>query len=406
LKKQEEDNPLFLCYNLMGDNMCDVIVIGAGPAGIMTAINTSKRGLKTLLIDKNQDIGKKLKLTGGGRCNITNLKNNNELINKIHNGKYLEKALDNFNAKDIVNYIKSLKIELIEEDNNRIFLRNGNINELVIALKKELKEVEMLFNTKVIEVTKEKEVITDKGIYKARNIVIATGGSSYKQTGSDGSGYIFAKELGHKITDIYPSETYLVTREKHNLDGISIDATVSYDKYKEEGQLLFTHFGLSGPAIMNISEKVARDIKNNNIINIDLLPKIAKEELLESLNNYSSKLEIKTWLKQYLNDKLTKYILKDLEHIKIASISKINKNNIIDRLKNLSFEITKTGSIEEAIVTSGGIYLNEVDTNTMESKLVNNIYFVGEVLDLHGSVGGYNLTIAFTTGYLAGTNIK
>jgi predicted Rossmann fold flavoprotein len=390
----------------MGDNMYDVIVIGAGPAGIMTAINTSKKSLKTLLIDKNQDIGKKLKLTGGGRCNITNLKNNNELINKIHNGKYLEKALDNFNAKDIVNYIKSLKIELIEEDNNRIFLKNGNINELIIALKKELKEVEMLFNTSVLEVTKEKEVITDKGIYKARNIVIATGGSSYKQTGSDGSGYIFAKELGHKITDIYPSETYLVTREKHNLDGISIEATASYDKYKEEGQVLFTHFGLSGPAIMNISEKVARDIKNNNIINIDLLPKIAKEELLESLNNYSSKLEIKTWLKQYLNDKLTKYILKDLEHIKIASISKINKNNIIDKIKNLSLEITKTGSIEEAIVTSGGIYLNEVDTNTMESKLVNNIYFVGEVLDLHGPVGGYNLTIAFTTGYLAGINIK
>jgi predicted Rossmann fold flavoprotein len=390
----------------MGDNMYDVIVIGAGPAGIMTAINTSKRGLKTLLIDKNQDVGKKLKLTGGGRCNITNLKNNNELINKIHNGKYLEKALDNFNAKDIVNYIKSLKIELIEEDNNRIFLKNGNINELIIAFKKELKEVEMLFNTKVIEVTKEKEVITDKGIYKARNIVIATGGSSYKQTGSDGSGYIFAKELGHIITDIYPSETYLVTKDKHNLDGISIEATASYDKYKEEGQVLFTHFGLSGPAIMNISEKVARDIKNNNIINIDLLPKITKEELLESLNNYSSKLEIKTWLKQYLNDKLTKYILKDLEHIKIASISKINKNNIIDKIKNLSLEITKTGSIEEAIVTSGGIYLNEVDTNTMASKLVNNIYFVGEVLDLHGPVGGYNLTIAFTTGYLAGTNIK
>jgi predicted Rossmann fold flavoprotein len=390
----------------MGDIMYDVIVIGAGPAGIMTAINTSKKGLKTLLIDKNQDIGKKLKLTGGGRCNITNLKNNNELINKIHNGKYLEKALNNFNAKDIVNYIKSLNINLIEEDNNRIFLKNGNINELIIALKKELKEVEMLFNTKVIEVTKEKEVITDKGIYKARNIVIATGGSSYKQTGSDGSGYIFAKELGHKITDIYPSETYLATKEKHNLDGISIDATVSYDKYKEEGQLLFTHFGLSGPAIMNISEKVARDIKNNNIINIDLLPKIAKEELLESLNNYSSKLEIKTWLKQYLNDKLTKYILKDLEHIKIASISKINKNNIIDRLKNLSLEITKTGSIEEAIVTSGGIDINEINISTMESKLVNNIYFVGEVLDLHGPVGGYNLTIAFTTGYLAGINIK
>jgi predicted Rossmann fold flavoprotein len=390
----------------MGDIMYDVIVIGAGPAGIMTAINTSKKSLKTLLIDKNQDIGKKLKLTGGGRCNITNLKNNNELINKIHNGKYLEKALDNFNAKDIVNYIKSLKIELIEEDNNRIFLRNGNINELVIALKKELKEVEMLFNTSVLEVTKEKEVITDKGIYKARNIVIATGGSSYKQTGSDGSGYIFAKELGHKITDIYPSETYLVTREKHNLDGISIEATASYDKYKEEGQVLFTHFGLSGPAIMNISEKVARDIKNNNIINIDLLPKITKEELLESLNNYSSKLEIKTWLKQYLNDKLTKYILKDLEHIKIASISKINKNNIIDKIKNLSLEITKTGSIEEAIVTSGGIDINEINISTMESKLVNNIYFVGEVLDLHGPVGGYNLTIAFTTGYLAGINIK
>jgi predicted Rossmann fold flavoprotein len=406
LKKQEEDNPLFLCYNLMGDIMYDVIVIGAGPAGIMTAINTSKKSLKTLLIDKNQDIGKKLKLTGGGRCNITNLKNNNELINKIHNGKYLEKALDNFNAKDIVNYIKSLKIELIEEDNNRIFLRNGNINELVIALKKELKEVEMLFNTSVLEVTKEKEVITDKGIYKARNIVIATGGSSYKQTESDGSGYIFAKELGHKITDIYPSETYLVTREKHNLDGISIEATASYDKYKEEGQVLFTHFGLSGPAIMNISEKVARDIKNNNIINIDLLPKITKEELLESLNNYSSKLEIKTWLKQYLNDKLTKYILKDLEHIKIASISKINKNNIIDKIKNLSLEITKTGSIEEAIVTSGGIDINEINISTMESKLVNNIYFVGEVLDLHGPVGGYNLTIAFTTGYLAGINIK
>jgi predicted Rossmann fold flavoprotein len=260
--------------------MYDVIIIGAGPSGIMTAIQTSKKGLKTLLIDKNKEIGKKLKLTGGGRCNITNLKSKEEFISKVHNGAQLSNLLTKFDNKDLYKYIEALGVALKEEENNRIFTKSGSAQEIIDVLKEELKETTLMLDTIVEDITLDFKVITNKGIYQGRNIVLATGGKSYPQTGSNGSGYILSNKFGHQVTSLYPSETYLVTKIKHPLQGITINAKVTYDNNQEQGNVLFTHLGLSGPSILNISEKVARNIKNNDLIEIDLLPNISKEDLM------------------------------------------------------------------------------------------------------------------------------
>lgn len=384
--------------------MYDVIIIGAGPSGMMAAITASKRGLKTMLIDKNNELGKKLKLTGGGRCNLTNLKDNEQLIKKIHNGEQIIKSLNNFNSKNIYEYFTKLGVKLVEEDNNRIFTKNGNAIEIIETLKKELVNVELNLSTEVLDIDIEnKYLTTNKGKHSFKNIVIATGGKSYPQTGSTGFGHNFAKQVGHTITKLYPSETFLITNEI-GLAGLSLEVSVKYTNLINNGSILFTHNGLSGPAVLDLSESIAKNINIDNKIYIDYLPN--KDNLLEDLNNYPSNMEIKTWLKQYLPIKLVEYILKDLQHIKIASISKLNKQNIINNIKNMPIEVIRTGLIEQAIVTSGGINLDEINLDTFESKIHKGLYFCGELLDLHGPIGGYNLTIAFSTGYTVGKSIK
>lgn len=388
--------------------MYDVVVIGAGPAGVMTSIKASERGLKVLLIEKNNEILKKLKLTGGGRCNITNLKNKNEFLLNINNKEYFSNNFDNFSPKDIVSFFEKNKILLKEEDNNKIFPVSNSALEIIDFLKKELKKVDLSLNTKVEELKKEEEFIikTDKGEYKSLSLVIATGGKSYPNTGSTGDGYRFASFFGHKINKLYPAETYIKTKENINLSGVSILATIKYREIVEKNKILFTHFGLSGPGIYNISTEIAKNIKNDNKIIIDFLPNIEKELLKESLEFEKQSLEIKTWLKKYLPISICNYILKDLSHIKIASISKKNKLNIIEDIKNMSIEISGVGDLETSIVTNGGVTLDELDSLTNESLLVPDLYFCGEVMDLVGKVGGYNLTIAFSTGYTVGLNIK
>jgi predicted Rossmann fold flavoprotein len=386
--------------------MYDVIIIGAGPSGMMAAIQLNKRGFNTLIIDKNNEVGKKLKLTGGGRCNLTNLKNNNDIVKHIHNGIKLKESLNNFSSKDIFNYFTDNNVLLVKEDNDRIFTKNGKSNEVIEALRKQLNNI--ILEEEVINITKDNYFIvtTNKKEYKSKNLVIATGGKSYPNTGSTGDGYTFAKLFNHKVTKLYPAEVYLETNDTSGLAGISLNALVSYESIKKEGQILFTHKGLSGPAILNISEYISKNIDINNIIIIDLLPSINKDDLIKNLNNYPSKNEIKTWLKQYFPIRLVEYILKDLANIKIASISNKNKEKIINDIKEFKIPITKTGSFEVATVTSGGIDLSEVNENTFESKLCSNLYFCGEVLDFNGEVGGYNLTIAFSTGYTVGISIK
>lgn len=389
--------------------MYDVIVIGAGPSGMMASVIASQKGLKVLLIDKNAEVGRKLKLTGGGRCNLTNLKKTNELVNVIHQGKTLYSALTSFSSEDIYNFFSDAGVELQVEDNDRVFTKRGNALELIQVLKNMLSDVTIMYNTTVTDINygSNKEVITTDGTYKTRNIVIATGGKSYPQTGSTGDGYKFAKKAGHTIEKLYPAETYIVTKDKFDLAGLTINVSVKYENKTSTGSMLFTHVGLTGPAIFNLSEFINKDLLTNKEvkIHIDYLPKFSIEALTNEIRDTDGSLEIRSWLKNFIPVKLAEYILGSLKSTKIASLSKANIDFIVSNIKNMPVSVIKTGTLEEAIVTSGGVCVKEINPKTMESKLEPGLFFAGEVLDIHGPMGGYNLTVAFTSGYAVGQSI-
>lgn len=397
--------------------MYDVIVIGAGPAGIMASLAASKNNRKVLLIDKNDEIGKKLSLTGGTRCNLTNLKNTKEFINELPiNGKYMYSSLNNFNAYDIFDYFKNHGVDLKVEDHDRVFPVSNRSTTIINLLKKLLIEaqVEIIYNKTVkdIKVGEIKAVVTNSGEYKCHNVIIATGGKSYPQTGSTGDGYNFASKLGHAVTELYPAEVYVVTKKKYPLSGLTLNnVVITFNKHTTQGSLLFTHVGLSGPAIFPLSEHLYNALKDKKevIIYVDLLPHLTTEELTIGLGDESPKNELKTWLRTLLPVRLSDYLL-DVSKIdgksQIANFSKKDKEKLFEMLKKLPVTVTNTGSLNESIITGGGVAIDEINSKTMESKKHPGIYFVGEVIDVHGPMGGYNLTIAFSTGYTAGMNIK
>lgn len=397
--------------------MYDVIVIGAGPAGIMASITASSRSKKVLLIDKNNQIGKKLEITGGGRCNLTNLKNNNEFITAIpNNNKFLYSTLSNFNPQDIYNYFNNLGVKLKMENDNRIFPMDNKSITIINALNKELidKKVNIKFNEIVTNIKKNNNyyiVITNNTEYKTKKIIIATGGASYPHTGSTGDGYKLAKLLNQPITKLYPAETFLISKEKSPLYGITIPYTeVTINNITVDGSLLFTHDGLSGPAIFKISEHVYKELEKNNqaTISIDLIPNISMNELIDKLQHFDSNKIIKTFISEFIPNRLTLYLL-EISNInnnkKILELSKKEQHNLFYILKNYHVDIKNTGTIAQSFVTGGGIDLKYINPKTMESTINPGIYFIGELLDVHGHTGGYNITIALSTGYTAGINI-
>lgn len=395
--------------------MYDVIVIGAGPSGLMASITAASRNKKVLLIEKNEKIGKKLELTGGGRCNVTNMKSVKEFINQIPvNSKMLYSTLTSFGPADISNYFEALGVKLKIEDNDRAFPISNNSMSIINALYNELKKykVELKLNETVknIELKENyKEVVTNKEIYATQNIIIAPGGFSFPTTGSTGDGYRFAKKINQDVTYIYPAETFLKTKTPHGLEGITVnDVKVYLNDYCESGDILFTHIGLSGPAIFKISEKVYKEllVKKSTIIKIDYIPNIKQDELLDKVNNYNPKKEVITFISDFLPKRLSDYLNVSFNKVKIGGLSKIQKQELLDMLKQCPFHIIKTGSLEQSLVTGGGVDMKKINSKTMESTIHKGIYFVGEVLDIHGHTGGYNITIALSTGYTAGKLVE
>lgn len=396
--------------------MYDVIVIGAGPAGIMASIKASSNN-KVLLIEKNDKIGCKLALTGGGRCNLTNLKKNADFLKEIPvNSKALEVCMNKFGPSIIYKYFEDLGVPLKTEENDRVFPKSDKASSIINILYQQLISSKVTINYKesVVDINIKnsyKEVITNKGIYKTKNIIIATGGCSYPHTGSTGDGYKLAKILKQPLIEIYPAETFLITTSSLQLQGITLpDVKITFYK-TVSGSLLFTHTGLSGPSVFKISEEVYKYLKehNNATISIDLLPKYSSDEMLLKILNYNQKKEIKSFIKEFFPKRLVDYIIKINninENIKIASISKNNVLKLIDSIKFFKVDIKRTGKLEESFVTGGGVDFKNINSNTMESTINKGIYFVGELLDVHGHTGGYNITIALSTGYLAGTSIK
>ena len=397
--------------------MSKVIVVGAGPAGIMAALSASKNN-EVILIERNNEIGKKLKLTGGGRCNITNNRDIEEFFDKIvTNKKFLYSALYTFSNTSLLDYFSSKGLEYKVEYDQKVFTKSDNADEVIEIFKRDLMKnnVKIYYNTKIDDLIVEEDtvkgVITDEGkqIF-ADKVIITTGGKSYPTTGSDGSMFDILERHGHTINKLYPALIPLVTKEGFvkNLQGVAmkeviISTMIKKKKIQRQGDMIFTHFGISGPGVLKFSSYINKILKDKEVeIKIDFLPEVSKDELSSIIrgNNKS----ILNNLKQYLPQNFIKEILNilNLNEVKVSELKKEDELKLIEYIKEMPLTVEDTITIKAAMVTSGGVSVKEIQSSTMESKKINNLFFAGEVIDIDAETGGYNLQMAFSTGYLAG----
>ena len=420
----------------MNANM-NVIVIGGGPAGMMSAITSAENGNKVTLIEKMPSLGKKLLITGKGRCNITSSLEMSDFIKNVPgNGMFLYSSFEQYTNQDIIQFLKKQGLSVKEERGNRVFPVTDKAQDVLNCFIKRLKElnVHILTGEKVEKIITEenengkvvKGVKTSKQTVFADKVILATGGKSYPTTGSTGDGYKIAKSLGHTITNIRPSLVPLEVFEKEKckeLQGLSlknvaiqfIDKVKNKIIYQDFGEMLFTHFGVSGPIILSGSAHLIRYknidelLKNRNIIlHIDLKPALSSEKLddriLRDFSEEKNK-QFKNSLDKLLPQKLINTIINETGINPTKQINTVTKNERMKLLQILkNFEVTVKGfrPIEEAIITSGGITIKEINPKTMESKLVNGLYFAGEIIDVDAYTGGFNLQIAYSTGHVAG----
>jgi predicted Rossmann fold flavoprotein len=409
----------------------DVIVIGGGTAGLMASVAASSHGAKVLLVDKGDRLGRKLGISGGGRCNVTNAKEIDELIKNIPgNGRFLHSALATFGNRDIIAFFEELGIKLKEEDRGRMFPVTDKAQTVVNALINKIKVsgVAIRTNSPVANVLYENGQaagirLKSGETIRSSSVIIATGGKSVPKTGSTGDGYAWAELAGHTITELYPTEVPLTSKESFirnkELQGLSLrNVTLSVWNPKgkklieHEGDMLFTHFGISGPIALRCSQFVVKALKQFQVpsvkLTIDLLPDKSTDEVYTetlAIAKTDAKKAIKNVLKGYLPERMIPLILQKSELKDDLTYDNIPKQPWMEMakiIKAFPVEINGTLSIEEAFVTGGGVNIKEIDPRTMESKLMSGLYFCGEILDVHGYTGGYNITAAFSTGYTAG----
>ena len=400
----------------------DVIVVGAGAAGCMAAGFCAEKGLKTLVIDKNERVGRKVMITGKGRCNVTNNCDERDfLLNVRTNPRFLYSALFSFPPSETINFFESLGVSLKTERGNRVFPVSDKSVDIVDALDKFLTQNKVLrqkgtVTALLIEDGEIKGVKTDNDekIY-ASNVVVATGGKSYPQTGSDGSGYVLAKQAGHTVIAPQPSLIPIITKEEYpkQMQGLSLkNVTLTLkenDKilFSEMGEMLFTHFGISGPLVLSASCHMNAEKINTYTISVDLKPALSLEQLeqrvLRDFDKYKNR-DFFNSLCDLLPRKMIP-IMVDLSKIqgdtKVHQITKLQRKTLVDLIKNFPLTPKAFRPIEEAIITSGGVKVEEVDPKSMQSKKVKGLYFAGEILDVDAYTGGYNLQRAFSTGVLA-----
>ena len=413
--------------------MSEVIVIGGGPAGMMAAITAAEYGNQVTIIEKMPSFGKKLLVTGKGRCNITSSLYMSEFIkNTPGNGTFLYSAFQNYTNADIIEFLKKQGLEVKEERANRIFPVTDRSIDVLECFKKKIKElgIKQILNTRVQKIlVKESEVIgvrTEKEILRTDRIILATGGKSYPLTGATGDGYKIASELGHKIIEIKPSLVPLEVYEKEEckeLQGLSlrnveikiVDTEKQKIIYEDFGEMIFTHFGISGPIILSGSAHLVRykDIKyllkeKKIKIYIDLKPALTEEQLderiLRDFKEFKNK-QFKHSLDKLLPQKLIPVIIKKSKinpDKKVNEITREERKQIVNLLKYYEITIKEFRPVEEAIITSGGINTKEINPKTMESKIIKGLYFAGEIIDVDAYTGGFNLQIAYSTGYTAG----
>jgi len=407
--------------------MRKVIVIGGGAAGLMAAYCAAQNGAEVTVLEKKSAIGRKLLITGKGRCNITNVADTKTIIKNIPgNGAFLYSVLSSFDNEDVVNFMREYGVETKVERGGRVFPISDKAQDVVSAFEKALVRhgVKVYTDSPVRKIRVENNEVV--GVSFGQNnemladaVILATGGASYPGTGSSGDGYRIAKDIGHNIVALKPSLVPLEVDEEWigDLQGLSlrnVTASVVSDGKKvaeEFGEMLFTHYGLSGPIILSLSKKVAEllDDHQETFIEINLKPALSAEVLdkriQRDLDKYSRK-QLKNALDDLLPSKLIETVI-DLAFLDgdkpVNQITKEERMRIAHVLTHMTFTIKGTRPISEAIVTAGGVSVKEINPKTMESKLIKNLFFAGEVIDIDGYTGGYNLQAAFSTGYAAGT---
>lgn len=418
------------------------IVIGGGPAGMIAAVTTAEQGNSVTILEKMEDLGKKLLITGKGRCNITSSISIDEFIKNVPgNGKFLYSCLNNFTNEDILNILKEEGLQTKVERGNRVFPITDKSQDVLQALLNRLKKlkVKIEVGANVKEILTEQDIVSGvkyiqggkEKILKADKVILATGGKSYSATGSTGDGYELAKKVGHTVTEIKPSLVPISTKGKdleicRRMQGLSLknvaikikDAKNNKIIYEDFGEMIFTHFGVSGPVILSGSAHLLRykkeDIRQGNIkLIIDLKPALDVQKLDDRiLRDFS--LEKNKIFKNSLDNLLPQKMISTVielsgidQNKKVNEITREERVRLVQLLKNFEITLHDFRPIEEAIITAGGISIKEINPKTMESKLIKGLYFAGEIIDVDAYTGGFNLQIAYSTGYTAGgaTNV-
>lgn len=402
-----------------------VVVIGGGPAGMMAAIVAASRGKTVALIEKNDTLGKKLLITGKGRCNITNDCDISEFIENVPvNGNFLYSAFYSFTNRDLLELLKKAGLETKVERGGRVFPVSDKASDVLKALQKLLAHYKVrTINAEVKDIVasgdEKKVVLNGNRVITCSSVIIATGGISYPRTGSTGDGYIFARKIGHNVTELKGSLVPLCIRSPYipklmglSLKNISIKVLKnSSEIYSDFGEMLFTHYGVSGPVILSASSHMRNINKFTYELLIDLKPALdfdtLDKRLLRDFEKYKNKNYINS-LGELLPKKLIPVVI-EMSGInpnkKVNEITKVERRKLLEIIKEMRFTVDGIRPVSDAIVTSGGINVKEINPKTMESKLCSGIFFAGEVIDVDAYTGGFNLQIAFSTGYLAGKNV-
>lgn len=395
-------------------------IIGAGPAGVFAAINIKNENNQVYLLDKNNQIGEKLKITGNGRCNVTNAKYYDEFLeNIIRNKNFLYSAFSRFDNFSMIDFLNKEGIETVIEEDGKVFPKSSKSSEIICLFESLIREKGIRFipKTEVEKIEKSDCFLleTSRGKYEFDSLIIATGGRTYLKTGSTGDGYNFARSFGHKIINTKASLMPLYLEDRINVKALSLSdkklCLKTMEKtYEIRGDIMLTPNFITGPAAIKIQALAARD--HLKILSIDFLPEYTYEMLdkkLISIFEDNSRKNLSNVLNLLLNDQLVSILLDRLKinkDMKVSEVSREDRKSILDSIKAFDLKMSQKENFDNAVITSGGVDLKEINPKTMESKLVKDLYFIGEVLDIDALTGGFNLQIAFTTAFAASLDIK